>query len=1132
MDIRRSSRPDVLDAYSASSHFDPGFEVTLRSPTPRTYGLRWTLDIDGNIKVIDFVVAIEIPSSPSSNFSSILQTVRHKTIAHEPVGNRLGTDHFLARPNGQRQQKLTSVQGNRPRHAAITIISKNYFSHAITLANSYRKHHPNNEFIIVLVDRADGYLPKDLPPGIETIEIARFRIPDLDRLIYRYTLIELNTAVKPFVLSELFVNFSYETLVYLDPDIWIFRHMTEVYQALEDASIILTPHMRRPYYDNYHPNDLSILQSGTYNLGFIGLRAGKSCRYLLDWWMSKLYRDCIVDVANGLFVDQKWIDLVPAFFPDVCILHDPTYNVAYWNLHERRLSGNMDGWRVDGKPLSFFHFSGYIPISPGELSKHQNRHQLAKLPELMDLTTCYGNALFANGYETSMTWPYAFETLSNGVHLPMTLVRDAMQWASITGVSTPSPDEYPNEFCRFLMSRGQLPNQTNVVLLYSLLLKRRKDVADAFPQAINNSDDKGFRDWLMYSGIKEECLADLIPYEGEEILDYVADAFCRLRLDNRTDVLTEFQDMWSNDEVFDKFVDWMSSFGIDEMGFERTHAERLSEARAGTFRILNIYFMRGDLQARFPTFWEDHQRVEFADWLRRHRHELNLSLDAISLFSEFTGAQRELLEKMRFLYQHHGKKQKILPSIYAVDERRYSYGITLGTDRIFDWLAHEASISPADHFVAHFGRDLSRLADFGKCSVPGLPPRENFAFVKKLREALTIEPSGLIANVAGFLTAPSGMGEAGRSLLSTLQQTNLGLRAVTLPHVHAQSTRLPNQPTLFGWPSGVADMSITVANADSTSFLETVLPSIFWARMNIGYWLWETEALPQHFADADTLFDEIWTPSRYSADAIRKTSKRAVRVLPISLEFAAIDQSKPNRERFGLPTEAILFGFLFDPDSILERKNVTGLIEAFRAAFRDDDNCYLILKVNGTARGSYAYERIRARADSDRILFLEATLSRADTYDFLKSLDAYVSLHRAEGFGLTCAESMALGLPVVASDYSGNLEFMNTRNSLLVPTSVIETDRPHGPYPSGTRWGDPDLDAASQILRTLLDEETRQAIGLQAAHSVRRALAVETLAARAKGMIAELLSRDPRRKSTIEGHTSSGESILGEGSNP
>lgn len=993
-------------------------------------------------------------------------------------------------------------------HAAITIVSKNYLAFAQTLAASYKKHHPLNDFIIILVDRADHFVPPVLPCGAEVIEIADLSIPDVSRMIYRYTIMELNTAVKPYVLADLFERRGYETLLYLDPDIKIFQPLSHIYDALSRASIVLTPHLRRPYFDDRMPSDLSILQSGTYNLGFLGLKKSDSSRRLLDWWGAKLFGDCVVDIPNGLFVDQKWMDLVPGFFPDHEIIYHPGYNAAYWNLHERPLSGDTDGWFVDGEPLVFFHFSGYLPYSPQTFSKHQNRHQLKSNPLLKELTDSYGDELIANGYEESSSWPYAFEKLANGVTLPMDLVRQTMQWAFRNGVPTPDPVEDSDRFCRFLMSPNIVPDRPNVLLLFHSLLQLRRDVAQAYPNATYDSNDAGFRAWIAQSGIKEYKLLDLLKYESTTVVcDYVADTFDKLRKNGREDVLAKYKNMWSDPNTFRDFIQWIERVGVKQLRLSPAHAQAFRTSIPAVGRILNIFFLRGDLQASFPNLYDAAQVTHFANWLRLNRYALELTLDEISLFAEFACASNELIEKMRFLYEHKGKISQSSPNLYTVDDRRLVVGSNLTSAQVSDFLYAESSIQPEDHFLTRFGYNPRLLADFDECSIPGLDPKKNFHYVKRMKAGMELRNKQITRiNLAGYMNAPSGMGESGRSMRATLAAVNAISRVFSLPHLLAQYDEIPKTAAIFGWPGSCADISITVANADSADIVEVVLPRSFWAKKNIGYWVWETEQLPLVFKESSRLFDEIWSPSQYSADAIAQTVECPVRVLPHPLDFRAIDAAVPARRLFGLPEKALLFGFMFDPHSVLERKNVAGLVKAFRSAFRNDDNCFLVLKANGYVHGTtYDYEMVKANAKWDRILFLESEFSREKTYNFMKSLDVYVSLHRSEGFGLTCAESMAMGLPVIASNYSGNLEFMTTENSLLVPTSVFDTDRPYGPYPAGTRWGDPDAEAAVAAMRQLLDKERRIFLGQSGRTSVRETLSTARIGELARAHIERML---------------------------
>ncbi|HEX4332086.1 MAG TPA: glycosyltransferase [Usitatibacter sp.] len=970
----------------------------------------------------------------------------------------------------------------RARHAAVTIASKNYLAYATTLAESYLRFHPDHDFIVALVDKADGLVPARLACGAEVIEIANFAIPDLGRFIYRYTIMELNTAVKPFVMNELLERRGYETLVYLDPDIQVFGPLASVHAALAGASIALTPHIRRPYEDGALPSDLTILQSGTYNLGFIGVRAGETAKRMLEWWSGKLYRDCVVDIPKGLFVDQKWIDLVPGFFPDHRIVHDPGCNAAYWNLHERPLSREEGRWHVGGEPLAFFHFSGYVPFLPGALSRHQNRHELRHMPMLRELTDSYAATLMANGYEKSSAHPYAFATLGNGVRLPLELVRHAMQWAAHAKVATPCPVDAPEAFSRWLMSRNVIPHRPQVAAIYHFLLAHRGDVLNAYPNAAHDSRDAAFREWVRTSGVHEYAIADLLAYEDTDAADdAVADAFQRLRAAKRDDLFARFADLWDDPAAFNAFADWFASPARRSMRFDRRHADALRRSVPAIARILNLYFLRGDLQRRFAFPGGD-----FAAWLRENRYALGFEPAEISLFQEFANASATRIERMRLLYAHRGERGKAAVSPFAIDERLREIGSPLDVGSAVRFITSGLGMVAAD-----LVDDVATLDTFEQegRGLPGLDSRTAFEFSRRAREGLASRGAGPArVNVAGYFDAPSGMGESARSLRATLAQAKVQASTVTLPHPLAQSPVLARGAAIFGWPAAGADVSIMVANADAVESAEAFLPAHFAARRNVGFWVWETQAMPAHLGKSARGLDEIWTPSRHSARAIEHAVGVPVKVLNHALDLDALDAARADRRRFGLPAEGTLFGFAFDPLSVLERKNVAGLVRAFREAFRPDDDCWLVLKVNGRPVCAYDYEVLRARAASPRILFVEGTLDRRDSHAFTRSLDAYVSLHRAEGFGLTCAEAMAMGLPVIATGYSGNLEFMDESNSLLVPARVVETDRPHGPYPAGSRWGDPDLDAAASLMRTLGSRERRSALGAAGRASVRERL--------------------------------------------
>jgi glycosyltransferase involved in cell wall biosynthesis len=981
-------------------------------------------------------------------------------------------------------------------HAAITIVSKNYLAQAKVLASSYKKHHPDHDFVVVLVDRMDGY-EYDLGEGVDLIEISALKLPDFGTFVHRYSVMELNTAVKPYALNRMFLDRGYETLLYIDPDIKIYAPLVEVEQALTEANIALIPHMRRPFNDGASPAETNILQSGTYNLGFIGLRRSESATSLLAWWMGKLFLDCIVDIPNGLFVDQKWMDLVPGYYPDHKLIHNPGYNVAYWNLHERDIAKAGDGWLVDGHPLAFFHFSGYSPLKPEVLSKHQSRHDFKQMPEVEGVFDDYAKDLLEAGYAETVAQDYAYAMLPNGLKPPKFL-RDIVQGLLRANVVFPDPIKEPDAFTRFLLTPGTIPGDEHRSPLIHFLFRRRPDVANAFPAGHTNPFDRDLQGWMVNNGDREEGLAEIVRYSPKAIkpqtAKYVLDT---LDHHNREDVYGYYKDMWWDDFVFAGFIKWVKDYGTKELLLTEAQADAFADAKDGVVKVLNLYFMRGDLQREFTALENPHVLGDFCNWLGNRRTESNITADEIALFRKFVQRNPADIARMRFLYQHFGEPFREGVSLYEVAKRVREIGSSQTPAEIVEWLIAQEDV---DASALIPDEDTPSAARRASRNIPGLSRLEKEEFTEKAQKSRrTVQDEDWI-NFGGFLQAKTGVGESSRGNLELLRAAGRKVNSVILPSLTPEGLP-PRSDLLFGWPVTGARTSFTVANADAVKSIQSWLPSTFWGERNIGYWVWETERLPHWQGASGADFTEIWTPSTYSAEAIRSATSTPVHVLPHMVDFDSIDAAAGDRARFGLPEGKTLYGFMFDPKSVVERKNVIGLVKAFRDAIRPGDNAALVLKSSDRVGYSFDYEMVKAEADGETIIFVEQTLDRIPAYDFMKSLDVYVSLHRAEGFGLTCAEAMAAAIPTIASGYSGNLEFMTADNSLLVPTATIQTERPFGPYPRGTLWGDPNHDAAVDAIRRMLDADARRALGLLGQASVRKTLSVAALAARARALL-------------------------------
>ncbi|HEV7698817.1 MAG TPA: hypothetical protein VGO43_01165 [Pyrinomonadaceae bacterium] len=308
--------------------------------------------------------------------------------------------------------------------AICTIIAKNYLAFARTLVQSFLSLHPTYRCYVLIVDDFEAYVnPED--ECFEIVRLSDLNIPNLPEFCFKYDVKELCTAVKADLLNYLIQEKGVAKLLYLDPDILVTGSLNELYEKLDACDILLTPHLDADYPDDdLLPDDGHILRAGQFNLGFIGVSSSENARSFLQWWKTKLYKKCIVDILHGYFVDQKFIDFVPIFFNNFFIEKGVGYNVAYWNLHSRRVKSEKGQWKCNDGPLYFFHFSGYQPES-NAISSHipesVARYSLSNRRDLRKLFAQYRELLIANGYQQTISWPYTFDHFTSAEPIPYDL---------------------------------------------------------------------------------------------------------------------------------------------------------------------------------------------------------------------------------------------------------------------------------------------------------------------------------------------------------------------------------------------------------------------------------------------------------------------------------------------------------------------------------------------------------------------------------------------------------------------------------------------------------------------------------------------------------------------------------------
>ncbi len=714
----------------------------------------------------------------------------------------------------------TNMQSSPPVFAACTIIAKNYLPMARALAESWNAAHPGCPFFVLLLDSPQGFFRPDKEP-FHTVLVSELDIPNLSGFLFKYTVLEASTAVKPYLLDYLFRRYSISKLLYLDPDILIFRPLEPLREHLERANLLLTPHLLSPLpNDGRGQTEHDILQAGTYNLGFLGIRNSLESKRMLRWWSEKLYHHCIVSFQDNLFVDQRWMDMAPGLFAGVEIIRDHGFNVAYWNLHERTVTKN-DEVTVNGAPLYFFHFSGFDPNQPWIVSKYQNRFEMSTIGDARKLYSEYRDLLINKGWEETSGWTYEHDYFANGVRIP-----------------APARKYY-----------------------------------------------------------------------------------------------------WS-------------------LGPDIAH---------------------------------------------------------------------------------------------------------LGDP--FSWLDNDSKQASRNRILAD-----------------------------------TTLPAGV--NLLGYFESEKGVGEGARSNLRIIQATGVPYCINNKVDSGSSNVERLSEELHSDNPYLVNLMTL---NADGLYDFGSGNPSYLAGHYNIGYWAWELPEFPPQWSTSFGYADEIWTPSQFTRDSVSSCSPIPVRVVPHALEIDEEFDLLPNHGAFGLSKDVFLFLFLFDFHSFLERKNPLGLIRAYKRAFGTRKDVQLLIKSTHSAEHQQELKLLQEASHGANVRILDAVLTRHEKQSLMKTADCYVSLHRSEGFGLTMAEAMLYGKPVVATSYSGNVDFMSDDDSFLVPYRLITIKETHGPYKAGYHWADPDLDSACDLMRHIeSNREAAAAIGLKAQAKVRELLHPATIGASVRARLEEL----------------------------
>lgn len=405
--------------------------------------------------------------------------------------------------------------------------------------------------------------------------------------------------------------------------------------------------------------------------------------------------------------------------------------------------------------------------------------------------------------------------------------------------------------------------------------------------------------------------------------------------------------------------------------------------------------------------------------------------------------------------------------------------------RIFAW-ARQYNALQRLYTRTPFGWRLAirkRLHTVANVPMPPIPFGNAATQIRASRPAASV---GSGVNLLGYARGEFGIAENVRSYARALEQAvypflifDLDVGAITRQMDCSMERHFSNTLCYA--------TNVFFINADQMHVARDVLGrNIFANRHNIGFWVWELETFPSEWRGAFDLVDEVWVPTSYVHDAVAACTDKPVLRMPKAIEFDA--PQGMDRTHFGLVRDEFVFLYSYDFNSFSSRKNPEAVVAAFQQAFAGGTQRVrlLVKSTNGDQYPDKLAAFRRSVAGDSRIEVRDGFLSRAEMFGLQNNIDCYVSLHRAEGFGLGMAECMYLGKPVIATAYSGNLDFMDHDNSLLVDYRMVPLRDGEYLCWQGQRWADPDVAHAARLMRKVFDDrELARRVGANAAASIR-----------------------------------------------
>ncbi|MEJ7590778.1 MAG: glycosyltransferase family 4 protein [Planctomycetaceae bacterium] len=339
-------------------------------------------------------------------------------------------------------------------------------------------------------------------------------------------------------------------------------------------------------------------------------------------------------------------------------------------------------------------------------------------------------------------------------------------------------------------------------------------------------------------------------------------------------------------------------------------------------------------------------------------------------------------------------------------------------------------------------------------------------------------------NIRGYLRTESGVGAATRGYVRALRSLDVPVAFQDLSQLCLN--RAGDDSLTTADPSCPHDINLVCVDVEKHyAALSQIGEDCFEECYNIGVWWWELMRFPKKWHDRFAYYDEIWVGTSFIANSLAPVSPLPVVRIPPVLAPETLGAREAGRRRLNISAADFVYLFIFDFNSTHKRKNPLAVVDAFRKAFRKSDPVCLVIKCVNEQENSAPFSELLSQIGDYPVHVLSGFWTMAEMQDLMAACDAYVSLHRSEGAGLTIADAMAHGKPVIATGWSGNMDFMNFSNSFPVDYELVELDVNAGPYQAGEIWAEPSVEHAAELLRRVyLNPDEASARGMKAQHTI------------------------------------------------